>query len=60
MVKGQTSGASVLAPITKLLKGAMEIIDYQAEVIVNFIQTQKPSCDTEAIVKVGHQDVVIP
>ncbi|KAL0163756.1 hypothetical protein M9458_039509, partial [Cirrhinus mrigala] len=38
----------------------MEIGDDQAEVIVNFIQTQKPSCDTEAIIKVGCQDVVIP
>ncbi len=38
----------------------MEIGDDQAEVIVNFIQRQKPSCDTETIVKVGYQDVVIP
>ncbi len=60
LVKGQTSGVSVLATITTLLKGAMEIGDDQAEVIVNFIQRQKPSCDTETIVKVGYQDVVIP
>ncbi len=51
------SCACVLATITTLLMRAMEIGDDQAEVIVNFIQTQKPSCDTEAIVKVGHQDV---
>ncbi|KAI2643775.1 Retrovirus-related Pol polyprotein from transposon 17.6 [Labeo rohita] len=60
LVKGQTSGTSVLATISTLLTGAMEIGDDQAEVIVNFIQTHKPSCDTEAIVKVGCQDVVIP
>ncbi|XP_073805423.1 uncharacterized protein [Danio rerio] len=60
LVKGQTNGPNVLTTIATLLMGAMEIGDEQAEVIVNFIQTQKPSCDTETIVKVGCQDVVIP
>lgn len=59
LVKGQKSGTRVLATVTALLKGAMEIGDEQADVIVNFIQMQKPPCDQEVTVKVGCQDVVI-
>ncbi|KAL6468412.1 hypothetical protein MHYP_G00240890 [Metynnis hypsauchen] len=59
LIKGQQSGTKTLATIANLLRGAMEIEDDKANAIVNFIQTKRADRVDQALVKVGHQDIVI-
>uniref|UniRef100_A0A3B1J7S5 ribonuclease H n=1 Tax=Astyanax mexicanus TaxID=7994 RepID=A0A3B1J7S5_ASTMX len=59
LIKGQQSGAKILATIANLLSGAMEIEDDKANAIINLIQTQRTERVSPALVKVGQRDVVI-
>ncbi|KAL6464588.1 hypothetical protein MHYP_G00269050 [Metynnis hypsauchen] len=59
LIKRQQSGTKALATIANLLSGAMEIEDDKTNAIVNFIQTKRANRVDQALVKVGHQDIVI-
>lgn len=58
LILGQDGDIEVVAVIGKLLREAMQIENYQAETIVNFIQTPEPD-QKHAVVRVGRQDIVI-